>query len=237
MTVFKLKIIACIAMLIDHFGAVIMQPWLYEPYFNPDIYFLSRNIGRIAFPIFAYLIAQGCLHTKSMGKYLLRLGVLAIISEPLFDIAFGSFWDGNINFLRNTNIFYTLFLGVAAIAIYENLRHNFPKVSNFAVLAPLSMMAAAHLLSTDYSFIGVGLIFLIYLMGPENHTNRAIVLSIGIFALYFDDIIHLIFALIAIGLIALYNGKPGHNNATIKWGFYFFYPVHIAILIAIRSLL
>jgi len=233
MSVFVLKIIAVIAMLIDHtaasFGSIVInEMWTGC---NIDLYDLMRNIGRMAFPIFAYLIAQGCLHTKNIGRYLLRLGALAIISEPFFDMAF---WGGNIDFLRNTNIFYTLFLGVAAIAVYEKLRNDFPNIGHFAALAVLPMMAAAWLLSTDYSFIGVGLIFFIYIIRPENLMGRSITLAIGMFALYFDDTIHLIFALIAVGLIALYNGKLGLNNAAIKWGFYFFYPVHIAVLIIIR---
>jgi len=232
MSVFVLKIIAVIAMLIDHTAASFGSTAISEIWagYSLDLYDLMRNIGRIAFPIFAYLIAQGCLHTKNIGKYLLRLGALAIISEPLFDMAF---WGGGINFLSNTNIFYTLFLGVATIAIYEKLRSDFPNIGHFASLAILPMMVAAWLFGTDYSFIGVGLIFLIYIMRPENLMGRSISLTIGMFALYFDDITHLIFALIAVGLIALYNGKLGLNNAAIKWGFYFFYPVHIAVLIAI----
>lgn len=251
MSVFVLKIIAVIAMLIDHTAAAFGPTIINDMWTGSNIglfidpYGLMRSIGRIAFPIFAYLIAQGCLYTKNIGKYLLRLGVLAIISEPFFDMGF---WDGSINFLRDTNIFYTLFLGVAAIALYENLQRNFPKVSNLAILAPLPMMAMAWLLSTDYSFFGVGIIFLIYLMRPDSHSGRCIALSIGMVTLYGLDAITLTgqininglsmlaFSLISVGLIALYNGKLGPSNAAIKWGFYFFYPVHIAVLIAIRAI-
>ena len=235
MTVFKLKIIACIAMLIDHFGAAILLPGLDEPWFSMEIYILTRSIGRIAFPIFAYLIAQGCVHTKNIGKYLLRLGLLAIVSEPFFDIAF---WGGNIDFLRNTNIFYTLFLGTLAIAGYEKLRQVF--ANNFGdiigVLAVVPAMVAAWLLSTDYAHIGVGMIFLIYILRPESRAGRTVALAIGMAALYVNHLDYLLFSFAAIALIALYDGKLGINNGAIKWGFYFFYPAHLAALIAARAI-
>ena len=233
MNVFVLKIIACIAMLIDHFGAAILLPALGEPWFSAEIYELTRGIGRIAFPIFAYLIAQGCMHTKNIGKYLLRLALLAIISEPFFDTAF-RFWEGGVNFLADTNIFYTLFLGAAAIAIYEKTR---PRLGDFAgFLAATPTLAVAWLLSTDYAHIGVGLILLIYIMRPENRLNRCIALAVGMAALYINSPVHLLFSLVAVALVALYNGKPGPNSAAVKWGFYFFYPAHIAALIAVRSI-
>ena len=116
MTIFKLKIIASICMLLDHTGAVFIAS---TPYF-------FRLIGRVAFPVYAFMIAQGCKYTKNIKKYLFRLGVFALISEIPFDIAFNNFNGENIflsiNFLRHTNVFYTLFLGVACIAVYEGLK-------------------------------------------------------------------------------------------------------------------
>ena len=235
MTVFKLKIIACITMLIDHFGAIILMPLLDEPWFYAEIYELTRGIGRIAFPIFAYLVAQGCIHTKDIRKYLLRLGFLAIISEPFFDMAFRG---GTINFLWGTNIFYTLFLGAAAIAIYEKARQVFEsKIGDIvSLLAVVPCMFAAQWLFTDYAHIGVGLIFLIYILRPENRAGRCIAVAVGMLALYFGSINLLMYSLVAVGLIALYNGKLGTNNTIIKWGFYFFYPAHIAVLITVRAI-
>jgi len=240
MSVFVLKIIACAAMLIDHFGAAIMLPNLGEPGFGPEIYVLTRSVGRIAFPIFAYLIAQGCVHTKNIGKYLARLGLLAIVSEPFFDMAF---WGGDINFLRNTNIFYTLFLGAATVAILEKAREAFGNgkplsttifYGTFIVGALFAPAMAAYALGADYSFIGVGIIFLIYILRPESRFGRTIALAIGMAALYSHNINYLMFSFVAIGLIALYNGKLGTSSPAIKWGFYFFYPAHLAALVAAR---
>jgi len=118
MTAFTLKIIASICMLLDHIGAVFYGS-------TPELF---RWIGRIAFPIYAYMIAQGCKHTKNINKYLFRLGIFALISEIPFDMAFMHYNDvesglnWGISFLRQTNVFYTLFLGVACVAVYEQLK-------------------------------------------------------------------------------------------------------------------
>ena len=234
MSVFVLKIIAATAMLIDHFGAVILLPSLDEPWLSEEFYMLTRNIGRIAFPIYAYLIAQGCVHTKNIGKYLFRLGLLAILSEPFFDMAF---W-GNIDFLRNTNIFYTLFLGAAAIAVHQKAKQIFTNIFGdiIGILAVIPMASIAWWLSTDYAHFGVAIIFLIYIMRPESRTGRIVAMLVGMTALYFGNLNFMLFSFAAATLIALYNGKLGLNNAPVKWGFYFFYPVHIAALIAARAI-
>jgi hypothetical protein len=247
MNVFILKIIACVAMLIDHFGAAILLPVLDEPGFNSEIYIMMRSIGRIAFPIFAYLIAQGCVHTKDIGRYLFRLGLFAIVSEPFFDIGL-RFRVGGVNFLADTNIFYTLFLGAAGIVIYKKVRQIFLNNSDktdvrlffggiIGVLAASPAMIAAWLLTTDYAHFGVGIILLIYILGPQNRPGRSIAVAVGMIILYFDNLNALLFSLVAVVLIDFYNGKLGPSNAVIKWGFYFFYPAHIAALIVLRSIL
>ncbi|MDR2183300.1 MAG: conjugal transfer protein TraX [Clostridiales bacterium] len=236
MTVFKLKIIACVTMLTDHFGASILLPMLGESVVIMEIYMLMRGIGRVAFPIFAYLIAQGCVHTKSVGKYLLRLGALAIISEPFFDMALGG---GSVDFLRDTNIFVTLFLGAAAIALYEKVRQTFTDSYGHIIglLAVLPAMTAAWLLSSDYAHLGVGIIFLIYMMRPQSQWGRIVAVTIGMTVLYINNTNWLLFSLLSVAMIALYNGNLGTNSPAIKWGFYFFYPVHLAALIALRQMI
>ena len=128
MTAFVLKLIASACMLIDHIGAVF-------PTASPTAF---RFIGRIAFPVYAYLVAQGCKHTKNINKYLLRLGIFALISEIPFDLAFYGRFSWATGFLRDTNVFYTLFLGVGCIAVYEKLKqkaHPWLALSLLPVLA------------------------------------------------------------------------------------------------------
>ena len=112
MTTFTIKVIAIISMLIDHTGAV----------FNLHDGF--RIVGRIAFPLFVFLISEGCKHTKSYEKYLLRLGLFALISQIPFDLAFSQRWGYqiHIDFFNRTNIFYTLWLGVVCAYLFNIFR-------------------------------------------------------------------------------------------------------------------
>ena len=134
MSAFVLKIIVSVCMLIDHIGAVFPAPEV------------LRMIGRIAFPVYAYMVAQGCKHTRNVSKYLLRLGIFALISEIPFDMTFYHMYnqDGvmnwNINFLIDTNVFYTLFLGVAGIVLYERLQ---TKQRPWLALLPLLLVPLA----------------------------------------------------------------------------------------------
>lgn len=138
-----LKIIAIITMFIDHVGASVVEPYLYR-YLDPMgtdyckamicskaswlwmnwmgdrefVYNLDltlRSIGRIAFPIFCFLLVEGFLHTHNLKKYLFRLGLFAFISDVPFDLAF----FGNIG-LSHQNVFFTLFLGVLALAMIDH---------------------------------------------------------------------------------------------------------------------
>jgi len=216
-------------MLIDHTGAVF-------PLIMP---ISMRWIGRVAFPVFAYMIAQGCKHTSSIKKYMLRLGIFALISEIPFDLAFRNSL-GIAGFLTNTNVFYTLFFGVACIAIYEKLE-NCNKIVKISAVLPLLIIAEA--LGMDYGAFGVGFIFILYIAQPENKYTRTAVLASGIVYLYglsfllqgwMEDSVspgYFLFALAAVPLVFFYNGKKGPK---IKWIFYAFYPIHLMVLAAIR---
>ena len=127
-----------------------------------------------------------------------------------------------------------------------------------SVLAILTLLALAELFSTDYGNFGVGLIFLLYLANPANRATRTVVLAVAMAYFYGQNVLQSFwnyvdgqwivvervvsqrgafmfgFSLIAVVLVLLYNGKVGLNTKPVKWGFYFFYPVHIALLFAVR---
>ena len=255
MSSFTLKIIALTAMIIDHTGSV----------FSDYLPFYFRVIGRLAFPIFVYLVAQGFKHTRSPEKFLLRLFIFAIISEPAFDwalvrsqnILYGySPWT--VDFLRNTNIFYTLFLGGMAIYVFtwlfDALSQKFSQLFGpdddsaraisflLAMLPVLFFMHLAEMLSTDYGAYGVVFIFLMYVVKP-----RKLMLLVFAVMNILQHRYTLMFiiegtpidakwlwmipaTLLTVPLIALYNGKRGPK---LKLFFYAAYPVHLAILAAL----
>lgn len=85
----------------------------------PDL-ILLRIIGRLSFPIFMFLIEEGYIHTRSVNRYMIRLGVFAILSEIPFDLAF----HGELLEFQNQNIFFTLLLGLVAIKIYDQFKER-----------------------------------------------------------------------------------------------------------------
>ena len=253
MTAFHLKVIALASMIIDHMGAV------FPEYFG----FEFRIIGRLAFPIFVYLIAEGFRHTKRPEKFLARLAVFAIISEPPFDWAIHGgveYFPRGVDFLNSTNIFYTLFLGGVAIYAFQKVKEILsPRVGNIvatcaAVLPLFASMAAANALTADYRAYGVAFIFIMYVIKPRGFRLGAMaVLCLWQFEWIIRRIVPYLIAgnfaslpvsnnaimmmpvtLITVALVAFYNGKRGRD---IKWFFYAAYPIHLAIFVIVRGVL
>ena len=145
LTGYHLKLIALATMILDHTTAALF----------PQFWFL-RGIGRMAFPIYAFLIAEGCRYTRDRFQYAMRLGLFALISEIPYDLALHpdileqSGWGWN--FVGRTNVFYTMFFAVSAIYIFETLRRQPRKgqlagilvalVYSFA-FSPLNLMISA----------------------------------------------------------------------------------------------
>ena len=225
MTAFTLKIIALSAMLFDHLAVVF-----------PDVFpFWFRGIGRLAWPIFAYILAEGFRHTKSPEKFLMRLLAFALISEIPYDLAMGN----EINFFANTNIFYTLFLGGTAIFLYERFRERRGWQTMAVIASILPTVILAEILSVDYGSLGVLFVFALYAAKPKMIKLLAVVafaiiqfvplvmaqlLLIKFPTKYFFIIP---FALTTVPLLAKYNGERGY---AAKWLFYWFYPAHLTVI-------
>ena len=169
LTAFHLKVIALVIMVVDHTAAAL------EIIPMPLNTFL-RRIGRIAFPIYAFLVAEGCRHTRSREKYLLRLGVFALISEIPFDLAFDSNWRTGvpgIDFLNFTNVFYTMFFAVACTHIWETLRRQ----------SRALQLAAA-------GFFGVCVAFWVWLLYAADGNGLPIILTILLYLACFLTACH-----------------------------------------------
>lgn len=231
MTSFVLKCIAIISMLIDHFSLL---------YFNRVTLF--NVIGKISFPIFAFQISEGYIHTKDIKRYLLRLFVFFIISQipfHLFQLLFTTSFS--------LDIFSTLFLGLLSILIYDkfsngnltivkNIKTNNILVKFIALALVILLCFLSEFLKCDYGFFGVAIIFIFYIF--RNHKFYMNILFILASAIkYIIPIItfgfHYMYILLFIGTIIstifinLYNGKQGRK---IKYFFYIFYPFHLLIL-------
>ncbi len=201
-----LKIFAMVVMLVDHVGMVLF----------PELIWM-RIIGRLAFPIFAFFIAEGFYYTKSPLKYMGRMAVFAAISEPVFDLACSGGNDWGYQ-----NVMVTFLVAIAGLYLFKKAG---------GVTGCIAMVAAgllAEFLNTDYGCFGVYMVYLYYFLRKEQITKHVvasayIVLGYGGLESYA--------ALSSFPLI-LYNGKKGMN---LKYLFYAFYPVHLLILYLISK--
>lgn len=183
-------------------------------------------IGRIAFPIFAFQITEGYIHTKNLKQYFLRLGIFALISQIPFMIFLNSIGINKFTL----NIFFTLILGLLCITIYDKSKNK-----SLGILLVLLLMILSELLKCDYGYYGIALTFLFYLFkNKKSYMNISV--TFLIIVKYFIDYInkpHIYQIYLAIGTILsllfinLYNNKKGKN---IKYLLYIFYPLHLIIL-------
>lgn len=229
-----LKWIAIITMFIDHFGAVVFIIYTSIYAGNADItsadqiYTVIRNIGRTAFPIFCFLLVEGLYHTRDIKKYLVRLFCFCLISEIPFDLALSDQW---FNF-ASQNVFWTLFLGLAAIAIMHFLDckssdgdyREIPSISWISAkfLIAAAFMLAAELLDTDYGGIGVALIVVLYMF----RERRLLQCIIGYLCFFWER-----WCFPAFIVIWFYDGRKGMR---LKYFFYLFYPCHLILLYVLR---
>ena len=146
-----LKLIAACSMLIDHLGAVFFQDAVW-----------MRCVGRLAMPIFCFFVAEGYYHTHDRKKYLLRMGVFALISEVPFDMAF----YGHFPYWGHQNVMFTFFLAIAAMYAYQEIMSkrsdNIGKILGIAAVLACAFIAVFAM--TDYNASGVAVVFLFFIM-------------------------------------------------------------------------
>ena len=231
MTSFGLKIIAIISMVIDHLG---------DAWFGRTT---GMNlIGRLSFPIFAFQISEGYIHTKNLKKYFLRLFIFALISQIPFMLFRSTFTTG-----FSLNIFFTLFFGLFTIFLYDkftNTSFTFTKSKKiyiffkyfFAICCFLLIGLLAEVAKFDYGFFGIFIIFLFYVFRNKKVFMYIsfIIASIIRYGLmiytngyHYLYILLTIFTILPLLFINIYNGKQGRK---VKYFIYAFYPIHLLIL-------
>ena len=152
-----LKIIALVFMFIDHAGKMCFPA-------VPEM----RMLGRIAFPIYAWCMIVGFHYTRSVPKYLLRILITGLVSQPLYMLALNHTW-------KQPNIFLTLFLGLCALWGIREKKYL------SQIWAPAAAMAAAILASADYGWRGVLLFIMLYAVQESRPGIAAVMVSYFLF--------------------------------------------------------
>lgn len=219
-----LKIIAMVSMVFDHVGDIFFTDLLWP-----------RMVGRLAMPLFSFCIAEGYIHTRDRNKYLLRMGIFAMVSEVPFDLAF----ENNIN-ITHQNIMLTFFLAIAALRLFDLIRGERKEATGkysagktvLGILAVIAVAGIALALRADYHIFAVIAVFLFYLFKDTKNYIRsgvgvaflALTRTMGYYCATGLSFIPLLF----------YNGKKGKG---LKWLFYAFYPGHLLLLYLLKIIL
>ena len=233
-----LKRIACITMFIDHIGASCLEAGILLPAITTGaagyggipvstllaVDQLLRYIGRLAFPIFCFLLVEGFLHTHDAKRYVQRLLLFGCISELPFDLAFFR----TPFTLQYQNVYWTLALGLLAMAGIRHFETPAGSSTSKGVLCACACALAAQLAHTDYGAIGVMLIAALYITRADRKKQCIVGAAMMLYELT---------APLAFVLVWFYSGQRGACGKVQQRVFYWFYPVHIAVLAGITNLM
>ncbi len=221
-----LKVIAVLSMLCDHTAKYILaaydfawQTWFTFGGLDVNLtYVMTSVLGRIAFPLFAFLAVEGYMHTRNFRKYSLNLLIFAIITVIPWQLLHGSPAT-----FEDSNVLFTLFLGVTAIFAIDRIRGW----KAFAITA-LSMFLA-WICRVDYGILGVTMIILLYALRGSREFQ-----SLGFVGCLFRGKATAGVPLAAIPVL-MYNGERGFIKGKAgKYIFYSIYPLHLLLIYGIR---
>lgn len=219
-----LKLIAMITMLIDHVTLFLLADHadILEPLFTlgtaqVSVYYILRSVGRIAFPLYCFLLTEGFVHTENRRRYGRNLLAFALISElPWNFVHTGTLLYGT------QNVFFTLFFGYCALCMIERMKQR-PAAGAVGILL---LFALAYFFQADYGYLGVAAIIAMYALRTQ-YAVRAVVCTCLFSARWRAGM--------AFVPIALYNGERGFIKGRAgKYICYAFYPLHLLILGLLR---
>jgi len=227
MTSFALRIFALCCMLADHLGRTILSECIWLTY-----------IGRLAFPIFAFQLVEGYMHTQNKHKYALRLCLFAVISEVPFDLmAYGTpvYWN-------HQNVIWTLLLGLLCIHVADRLAQylQLPVLrALFCFILVFFFFSVATVLRVDYFGFGILQIYLFYRFYDREHFPLLIVGTLLVnYIGAGEPYVHLLgisfpsqaLATLALFPILFYRGEKGYSSKIWSVFCYIFYPAHLLFL-------
>lgn len=221
MTSFIIKIIACFTMILDHIKYAI-------PALDNEI---TLYLGRISYPLFAFLLVEGYIHTSDLKKYCKRLFIFALISQipfMLFRTLVGE-W-------KMMNIMFTLLFGIACISVYDKIENKYISIPICILLILLG-----DYVNVDYGWFGITMMLLLYIFREDKFLKIVAYIALILFYFYTlninyisKEIVVYFFAyILPLIPICLYNGNQGKK---MKYFFYFFYPIHMIVLYGLSFL-
>lgn len=230
----QLKLIAIIAMTIDHLADVFYPGFPAQP-----LPIAMHLIGRLTAPIMWFFVSEGFYYTKNVKKYMLRMFIFAVISHFAYCFAFGinpiPFSTGIFN---QTSIMYPLFISVVVLWL-QNKEKRMNKYLKFAIIFVLIWSA----FPADWSCIAVLAIVNMYSKrGDLKGQMKAMVFWVFIYGVISFFFVSKVYALELVGvlmvypLLKMYNGEKGKAD-WMKWFFYIYYPLHLVIIGIMRVLM
>lgn len=225
-----LRILAMAFMICDHLWAKVVpgNDWL-------------TYIGRMTFPIFAFMISEGFIHTKNLRKYIFRLLGFALVSEIPFNLFYGGSWF----YPYHQNVLFTLLFGLLAITLIDKAKKNRDKKTIIKTVLLLILLGVASFIGfVDYGFFGFLTVIMFYLFRSFPFAWLAQLAAMILFnvVLFEGQLIPVEifgktyeiaaqgFAVFSLIPIWLYGGRKGKSNKILQYGFYAFYPVHMLII-------
>lgn len=233
MSVLMIKVIACISMVFDHLRYAI-----------PEInnYFFLKNIGRLSFPLFAFCIVEGYVHTKNLKKYILRLFIFGLISQYPFML-----FRTLVNEYFYIDIMFTFIFGIIAIMCFDKIKN---KIIGF--ILSVAVVALGFVCHVDYGWFGVATCLLLFMFREKKVQRTAAFLTLiityysisiitGLYergAIGLDNFFHsfylnlskMVFTFLSTSFMWLYSGEPGKKSKFSKYFFYIFYPVNCLVV-------
>lgn len=248
-----IKLIAVISMLIDHICKILYLPYISlcgisDPY-SDFTFSICVLLGRIAFPLFCFMISEGILHSSSRLRYAIRLLLFAFISEIPYDLAFsGKLFDPG-----RSNVIFTLFLGFLAVVSF-NAANNIENKSGRIIVKIAAIVGCSFIsavIHSDYSILGVVLIVILSFCHSDRYKLTVFVIIWIVAGTWLEGIIDAALssenfnilnssvhqltravyefpAVFSLPIIFHYNGEKG--NCARRYFFYLFYPVHLTVL-------
>lgn len=229
---FTLKMIALIAMTIDHIAAFLAvnvsdSGTYLNGMMDLTTYTIFRGIGRLAYPIYCYLIVCGFLHTRNVKKYGLRLLIFAVISQVPYNLA--NFYDTFE--LHDLNIFFALLAGLVCIALIDSFKNHKNEKLKFApAIIIIILLCALYFSDNTYAVLGIIMIITFYYC-KNSPRNQFTIITLA--TLTFSNLLQL-FGLVALLPINLHNHRKGPS---LKYFFYIYYPLHLLVIYLIRGML